>query len=148
MKKILISLMLLFSTFLFGSVESDVEKMDYVLKVEKVQYEDNEYKAYVKFEQALSDNGTLGLNVIRVCRTLKMLQEKYPKGNWFYVDSVDEKNEMVITASIKSAKVNLKNKKTNVEICEEVLTNGNILLTPELRNKMMKFIEKGEIPVI
>ena len=55
---------------------------------------------------------------------------------------------MVITASIKSAKVNLKNKKTNVEICEEVLTNGNILLTPELRNKMMKFIEKGEIPVI
>ena len=77
MKKILISLMLLFSTFLFGSVESDVEKMDYVLKVEKVQYEDNEYKAYVKFEQALSDNRTLGLNVFRVYWTLKMLLIKY-----------------------------------------------------------------------
>lgn len=128
--------------------EKKSTELDYVLKVEKVQYEENEYKAYVKYEQALTDNGTLGLNVVRVCRALKMLQKKYPKGRWFYVDSVDSKNEMVITASIKSANVNLKDKETNVEICEEVLKNGNILLIPELRSKMMRFIEKEEIPLM
>lgn len=147
MKKIILMLMLLVSSLCFGAEEKEAS-LDYVLKVEKVQYEENEYKAYVKFEQGISDDGTLGLNVVRVCRALKMLQEEYPNGNWFYVDSMDDKNEMVITASMKSAKVNLRDKETNVEICKEVLANGNIMLIPELRNKMMKFIEKGEIPMM
>lgn len=147
MKKIFLFFMVLFSVLCYAG-EKKSSDLDYVLKVEKVQYEENEYKAYVKYEQALTDNGTLGLNVVRVCRALKILQEKYPNGRWFYVDSVDSKNEMVITASIKSANVNLKDKETNVEICEEVLKNGNILLIPELRSKMMRFIEKGEIPLM
>ncbi len=146
-EKIILILMLLVSSLCFAAEKKETN-LDYILKVEKVQYEENEYKAYVKFEQGISDDGTLGLNVVRVCRVLKMLREEYSNGNWFYVDSVDDKNEMVITASMKSPKVNLRDKETNVEICEEVLTNRNIMLIPELRNKMMKFIEKREIPIM
>lgn len=148
MKKILIGLMLVVSTFLFGSENKKTEKLDYIIKIEKVEYEDNEYQALVKFEQALSDDGTLGLNFVRMSRALKHMQEQHPDANWLYCEVVDDKNETVLNSSIKKGKVNLINKDNNVDICREVLENGNVLLIPELRQKMKKFIQKGEIPLI
>lgn len=148
MKKLIIFLLLSISALMFGNDSEKVTKLDYITKIEKVQYEDNEYKAYVKYEQSLSDDGTLGLNVVRLCRSLKALQEKYPNAKWLYADIIDNDNKMIITASMKVGKANLIDKNDNISICKEVLTNGNILLTPNLRSKVQQFINKGEIPLL
>lgn len=148
MKKLIIFLLLSISALMFGNDSEKATKLDYITKIEKVQYEDNEYKAYVKYEQSLSDDGTFGLNIVRLCRSLKILQEKYPNANWLYSDVIDDNGEMIMTASMKIGKANLLDKDDNVEICKEVLNNGNLLLAPDLRAKLQGFINKGEIPLL
>ena len=57
MKKIIFSLFLLLTSFLFGAIDGYPE---YVTEVKKVEYEEADYNIKIQLEGMLTQDGTLG----------------------------------------------------------------------------------------
>jgi hypothetical protein len=144
MKKIIFSLFLLLTSFLFGAIDSYPE---YVTEVKKVEYEEADYNIKIQLEGMLTQDGTLGNSVVRIAHSLKALQEHYPKANWFFFQTYDESGKEFWTGSIKIKGVNLQNKSDNYELVKEVVKNWNIMMHPEDRERINKFISDGYIPM-
>lgn len=143
MKKIFV---LILSLFMF-SFSFSIEKPEYITKVVESKYDPGEYSAYIDFEQGFSDKGTIGLNFVRVCHSLKYLQEQYPDGKWFYVDCMNGDNTFM-SGNFKAGKVNLIDKQNNIELGKELILNGNTIMPISVREKLYKFITDGYIPMM
>ena len=149
MKKILV-LLFSFLIFSFGFSETKIiekndKKLDYILEI--IKSDENDYTAKIKIEQSITDDGTLGLSFIRICHTFKRLQEKYPNASWYFVETIKPDGQKYWTASIKNKGVKLRDKKENLDLAREVVKHWNIMMHPEDRERIHKFIENKNIPM-
>lgn len=149
MKRLLI---LLFSLLIFSFgfsetkiIEKNDKKLDYILEI--IKSDENDYTAKIELEQSITDDGTLGLIFIRICHTFKRLQEKYPNASWYFVETIKPDGQEYWTASMKNKDVKLQDKKENLELAKEVVKHWNIMMHPEDRERINKFIENKNIPI-
>lgn len=140
MKKILILLLLCSFTILA------VEYPEYVTEVKKIEFEKADYNAKILLESSMTNDGTLGMSIVRVAHTLKHMQEEFPNANWFFFQTYTEDGSELWTGSFKN-KVDLQNKKDNVALVGAVFENLNIYMNPQDRQKIKQFIEEGYIPM-
>lgn len=149
MKRLLI---LLFSLLIFSFgfsetkiIEKNDKKLDYILEI--IKSDENDYTAKIELKQSITDDGTLGLIFIRICHTFKRLQEKYPNASWYFVETIKPDGQEYWTASMKNKDVKLQDKKENLELAKEVVKHWNIMMHPEDRERINKFIENKNIPI-
>lgn len=149
MKRLLI---LLFSLLVFSFgfsetkiIEKNDKKLDYILEI--IKSDENDYTAKIELRESITDDGTLGLSFIRICHTFKRLQEKYPNASWYFVETIKPDGQKYWTASIKNKGVKLQDKKENLDLAREVVEHWNIMMHPEDRERIHKFIENKNIPM-
>lgn len=149
MKKLLI---LVFSLLIFSFgfsetkiIEKNDKKLDYILEI--IKSDENDYTAKIELRESITDDGTLGLSFIRICHTFKRLQEKYPNASWYFVETIKPDGQKYWTASIKNKGVKLQDKKENLDLAREVVEHWNIMMHPEDRERIHKFIENKNIPM-
>ena len=140
MKKILLLLFILFNfNILAGGYP------EYVSEVTKVDKAD--YNAKILLASSFTDDGTLGMSIVRISHTLKAMQKEYPKAAWFFFETYTESGEKFWTGSFKN-NVNLQDKTDNPSLVKAVFENLNIYMHPDDRARIKEFIEEGYIPMI
>lgn len=149
MKRLLILLFsLLIFSFSFSEtkiIEKNDKKLDYILEI--IKSDENDYTAKIELRESITHDGTLGLSFIRICHTFKRLQEKYPNASWYFVETIKPDGQKYWTASIKNKDVKLQDKKENLDLAREVVEHWNIMMHPEDRERIHKFIENKNIPM-
>lgn len=149
MKRLLI---LLFSLLIFSFgfsetkiIEKNDKKLDYILEIRKS--DENDYTAKIELKESITNDGTLGLILIRISHTFKRLQERYPNASWYFVETIKPDGKEYWTASMKNKDVRLQDKEENIELATEVIKHWNIMMHPEDRERINNFIENKNIPI-
>lgn len=149
MKRLLILLLsLLIFSFSFSEtkiIKKNDKKLDYILEIRKS--DENDYTAKIELKESITNDGTLGLILIRISRTFKRLQERYPNASWYFVETIKPDGKEYWTASMKNKDVRLQDKEENIELATEVIKHWNIMMHPEDRERINNFIENKNIPI-
>lgn len=143
MKKILF-LILIFNFSLFG-----MEKPEYIQNISESKYDKGDYTVKVEFHQSFSDDGTLGVNFIRLSYGLKYAQFSLKNANRVYVVLVDDNGDEIngLELSTKMSNIDTFDKK-GMSLYKEVIKNGNVLGNKATIEALNEFIENNYIPTM
>lgn len=143
MKKILFFIFIL-SCSLFG-----MEKPEYIKSISESEYDKGDYTLKVEFHEGFSDDGTLGVNFIRLANSLKYAQISLKDAKWVYVVLVDQSDEQVNGLELATKLINVDTSdKKGMALYKEVISNGNILANQATINSLKEFIENNYIPTM
>ncbi|MGL5717360.1 hypothetical protein [Cetobacterium sp.] len=141
MKKI-IFFIFIFTFSLFG-----MEKPEYIKNISESEYDKGDYTVSVEFHQGISDDGTLGVNFIRLANSLKYAQTSLSDAKWVYVVLVDESGEQINGLELATKLENINTEEKNeMELYKEIVSNGNILANKVTFETLHNFIKNNYIP--
>lgn len=143
MKKIIFFIFIL--TFsLFG-----MERPEYIKNISESQYDKEDYTVEIQFHQGISDDGTLGVNFIRLANGLKYAQYSLNNAKWIYVILIDENGDKIkgLELATKLENVNT-NEKKGMSLYKEVILNANVLGNKSTLQTLYDFIENNYIPTM
>lgn len=143
MKKIIFLIFIL--TFsLFG-----MEKPEYIESISESQYDKGDYTVKIQFHQSISDDGTLGVNFIRLAYGLKYAQYSLNDAKWVYVVLIDENGDQIngLELATKLENVNT-NEKDGMSLYKEVVLNANVLGNKATIQALHDFVENNYVPTI